>query len=100
MLDYPPFHRWTAIELRNGHEEKLIDDAKKVTLSLKSYINKKNLTLRLLGPSKPLIHKVKQTYSRIIYLKSPTMQSCISLFNSIDKSALTSLVFFTPNPLQ
>jgi len=100
MLDYPPFHRWTAIELRNGHEKKLIDDAKKVTLSLKSYINKNNLTLRLLGPSKPLIHKVKQTYSRIIYLKSPTMQSCISLFNSIDKSALTSLIFFTPNPLQ
>ena len=54
---------------------------------------------RVLGPAKPPVHKVKNWFSRKIYIKSPNMGTIIKLFQMIDQSNVTSRVFFTPNPL-
>ncbi len=98
-LNYPPYKRLTELELKNRNEQQLEKDAHAVMQHLIAYQQQNNITAQILGPAKPPVHKIKNTHSRKIYIKSDGVQESIMLYQSIDTNKLTSSLFFTPNPV-
>ena len=56
-------------------------------------------TVIVLGPAKPPVHMIQNIHARKIYLKSSSMKALVELYQSLDKSAYSSSLFFTPNPV-
>jgi primosomal protein N' len=55
--------------------------------------------VKLLGPAKPPISKIKNAHTRVIFLKHESMLALQKMYQQIDMSRYKSLIFFTPNPL-
>ena len=96
---YPPCIRLAEIEMKCNHESVIDKEANDLTNYILHVIEKKNLEITVLGPSKPLIHKIKNTHLRKIYLKGTNIKQLLILFSSIKKTDFYSHIFFTPNPL-
>jgi primosomal protein N' (replication factor Y) len=94
-IGYPPYNRLVEIELKHNDEQLLDKEAD----LLASLLNDQSKNSLVLGPAKPPIHKIKNSYSRKIYLKDSEMTPLITLFSAIDKKKFKSSLFFTPNPL-
>jgi primosomal protein N' (replication factor Y) (superfamily II helicase) len=98
-LSYPPCTRFVEIELKNNNETVLEREADQLAQTILNTIEHLKQAVTLLGPAQPPVHKVKNTYSRKIYLKSASIQELIKLYRSINRKLYTSSLFFTPNPL-
>ena len=99
LLGYPPCKRFVAIELKHTSEKKVDQESYTLTYFIKTYCTINAIDIQILGPTKPIIHKIKKTYTRIIYLKSDSISDCISVFKNIDQKKYVSNLFFTPNPI-
>lgn len=97
-IGYPPALRLVEVELKNNDEQCLDDESLQLGMHLMEQVATHNLDVRILGPAKPPVSKIKNTHSRKIYLKSCSMAQLIELYKKIDQSKLLSAVYFTPNP--
>jgi len=94
---YPPFCRFVQIEIRNSDVLQIESDSKKLYEEI-SLINKsKNLDLKILGPSKPMVYKIQKTEIRHIFLKADLYTKFHSLVSSINLEKYQSRIFITPS---
>jgi primosomal protein N' (replication factor Y) len=97
-LSYPPCGRLAEIELKHTDEETIEREAQTIAAQLFAECLQGTVSARVLGPAKPPVHKVKNWFSRKIYIKSPQMGDIIRLYQMIDQRKFTSFIYFTPNP--
>ncbi len=100
MIGYPPFIRLAEIELKSTDENIIEKESAMLCTLLKDRIKQRQLSIKLLGPAIPPVSKIKNWYTRKIYLKSNSYQPLVSLWKNIDISSFESRIFYTPNPLQ
>ncbi len=98
LMGYPPCKRLVEIELKHTQEDALEREAQHLASALLSLQHKKNLDVTILGPAKPPVHKIKNVFSRKIYLKGASIADIVSLWQAVDLRKFGSLIFFTPNP--
>ena len=97
-IGYPPCKRLVEIELKHTDETIIEREAHDITMALFTHA-KEYQEIQVLGPAKPPVHKIKNTFARKIYIKGVNMNDMIALFNYIDKKNYASSIFFTPNPV-
>jgi primosomal protein N' (replication factor Y) (superfamily II helicase) len=97
-VGYPPALRLVEIELKNSDEAIIAQEAMMLAHALMKTIAAQKYDIRLLGPAKPPVSKIKNTHARKIYLKSASMSVLIELYRTIKVKQFKSSVFFTPNP--
>lgn len=95
---YPPFTRLIEIELKHTDETIIEDESMALISSMMEIIQKNSYEIRVLGPAKPPVAKIKNTHSRKIYLKSNSMNQLIQLYRTALQQEYASHIFFTPNP--
>jgi primosomal protein N' (replication factor Y) len=98
-LQYPPVFRFAELELKHVDEKKLEQDAHYLVDVLYAYANNHELSVTILGPSKPPVSKIKAVHSRKIYIKSAHFDDIARLCKEIKKKNYSSSIYFTPNPL-
>lgn len=98
-LHYPPAYRLAELEIKHVNEKKLEEETEYLTNFLHSYAQKLSANIKILGPSKPLVSKIKSVHSRKIYIKSKDFLAITQLYALIDKKRYSSSIYFTPNPL-
>ncbi len=99
IVHYPPCTRFAEIEIRHESDKIVSQEASAIALYLRQLVQKKQVTVLVLGPSQPPVHTIKNVSIRKIYLKAPSMNVLTELFKTIDKELFESSLFFTPNPL-
>lgn len=99
LVNYPPCVRFAEIELKHEDEAIVIKEAARVAQEIKSFIETHQRKMVLLGPSEPPVQKIKNIWSRKIYLKAVTMQEILAAYASLNKGSFKSFIGFTPNPL-
>lgn len=97
-VDYPPIIRLAQIELKNESAEIISKESEKLANKLDQIILDFNLKIKILGPAEPPVSKIKNSYIRIIYLKSNNIKDLSFLYKNINKKNYKSSIFFTPNP--
>lgn len=97
-IGYPPALRLVEIELKNNDEVCLDSESRQLGMHLMELVSAHNFDVRILGPAKPPVAKIKNTHARKIYLKSGSMAQLIELYKKIDHRKFISSIFFTPNP--
>jgi len=100
LLQYPPHARLAEIELKNADEQLLIKEAQQLANKLHALVQEKNLSVQILGPAEPIVQKIKNVFSRKIYLKGYNFNEIAMVWGDIRQINYKSLLFFTPNPLQ
>ena len=100
LLGYPPSQRLVELSLKHTNEATLQKDAELIASTLTSLQQRTGFDGQILGPAKPPVHKVKNWYYRKIYIKSPSMSAILDLFQEVKKLPITSMLFFTPQPVR
>ena len=90
---YPPFVRLVEIELKNDDEYILNEESHTLALYIKRELSSQG---SILGPVKPLVHKIQNIYSRKLYIKIASMDVMMGIYQSIPKKEFSSSLFFTP----
>jgi primosomal protein N' (replication factor Y) len=98
-LHYPPAGRFAELELKHINEKKLEADAHNLIDQLYAYVTKTNIEVKILGPAKPPVSKIKSIHSRKIYLKGESFSDIIQVYKIVEKKKYSSSIYFTPNPL-
>jgi primosomal protein N' (replication factor Y) len=98
-VGYPPCMRLAEIELRFTDEAVVEAESQAIAQLLATYIVKQKIEVILLGPAKPLVHKIKNICARKLYLKSTDMRSIHAVYQEIKQNLYKSRIFFTPNPV-
>ena len=98
-INYPPTKRLIEIELKHTNEMVIERESHDLAIALFHYAQRHFTTIQILGPAKPPVHKIKNIFSRKIYIKSDTMQNAIALYHAIDTNNYQSSIYFTPNPV-
>lgn len=98
-LQYPPAWRLAELEIKHSSEKTLEQEAEYLIDALYYYAQKLSAHVKILGPAKPPVSKIKSIHSRKIYLKSKDFSLIAQLYSSIDKKKYSSSIYFTPNPL-
>lgn len=99
VLNYPPVARFVEIELKSTNEKIIEKEAYDMYALLEKKIAQNRHAISVLGPAQPPVAKVKNIFSRRLYLKGGTIGQLIGLYKSIQPHLFKSSVFFTPNPL-
>ena len=99
VVGYPPAQRLAEIELKHHDEEQLIKEATAITQLCQRLILQYTLPVIVLGPAKPPVSKLKNSYIRKIYLKGEAFAPIIKTFQAINKKNYSCMISFTPNPL-
>ena len=68
---YPPFGKLTLIRVQSLSEKRAVF----LALKLKKYLEKKNLSLKILGPAPAMIFKIRNRYRQHLLLKSSTLSA-------------------------
>lgn len=98
IAHYPPFTRFIEIELRNTHENILIKEAVLFAQKLTAETAQAGLKLSILGPALLPVSKIKNVFTRVIYIKSSSITNAQFIFSHVlEKNTFKSLIFFTPN---
>ncbi len=99
LVHYPPCIRFAEIELKHKEESIVAQEADLFAQAFKLSSENTSKKILLLGPSQPPVHRIKNVFSRKMYIKAKLMKDIIDTYKSIDKSDYKSGIFFTPNPL-
>jgi primosomal protein N' (replication factor Y) len=100
ILNYPPCSRFAELELRNTMEHVLEAESKRCGQILHDFKHTTADYFMILGPAQPPVHKIKNVFSRKIYLKSTSYTAIHGAYQALVQLELSSQLFFTPNPLQ
>lgn len=97
-IGYPPYVRLSLIELRHCQEEVVEKESHRIATFLYIHAQKNNNDLKILGPSKALVHKINNVYTRTIIIKSASIKTITDALQMVPKD-IESVVLFDPNPL-
>lgn len=95
-LTYPPYVRFVELELKHDDEAVVHADASECVTFLKRSYDRATV----LGPTQPPVHKIKNIFSRKIYLKAETYKLLLDAYGELKKIERKSSLHFTPNPQQ
>ncbi len=95
IVGYPPMIRLAEIELKHTLESIVEEEALRVAQHCMQFE-----TITTLGPAEPLVAKIKNSYSRKIYLKADHYSKIHEVLNKLNKESFKSNIYFTPQPLQ
>ncbi len=98
-LGYPPAQRFAELELKHSNEEALTREAHNLANHLHTEQKLRGLNVQILGPAQPPVFKIKNTYSKKIYLKAPQIQDILALIKTINRTRYHATIFYTPNPV-
>lgn len=99
LTGYPPTQRLAQIELKHTNDDVVEGEAQAFANQLHELCGQLQLAVTILGPARPIVHMIKKTHSRAVYLKSADMQTLLKLFKACNKQWYRSAIYFTPNPL-
>ena len=99
QLGYPPCKRFVEVELKHANPAILDSEALHCTDQLIEIASKLDPSILVLGPAKPPVYKIQNSYRLKIYLKGPNIHALVKTYATLDKAGYTSALFFTPNPL-
>ena len=99
-LGYPPSQRLVEIEIKHTNEAIVERESHALAALLATEQQRLALSAIVLGPAKPPVHKIKNLFSRKIYIKAKQINDIITLYQKVDHTEYTSNIFFTPNPSQ
>lgn len=101
-LQYPPVWRLAEIELKHQTEAQVRQDALLIAQRLQQFAAQLTgpAQLKILGPTKPPVAKIKNWHFRKIYLKSASFTTIAAAWQSLGERTIASRIFFTPNPQQ
>lgn len=100
LLGYPPTQRLVELELKHTSEPTLQKESELLVSTLTTIQQRTDFKGSILGPAKPPVHKVKNWHYRKIYIKAGSLSEILDLYAQIKSLPITSLLFFTPNPLR
>ncbi len=92
-LGYPPTKRLAEIEVKHKNEQILEKDAARLAFELMSCSD-----IKVLGPAQPPVAKIKELFSRKIYIKSDNFTAINNALNKINIKYYKVKIYFTPNP--
>ena len=98
-VSYPPWIRLAELEFRHEAEHTVIQDALACANACENFIDEHKLNVTLLGPAKPLVHKVNNISIQKLYLKSDRLQDIIRVYQFAAQLNMYSSILFTPQPL-
>lgn len=98
-VGYPPCYRLAEIVMKHKNPTLLDQEALQLVQHMNTHAEQAQLTVCILGPAQPPVHKIKNMHMRTIYLKSSSMQDIIAVYRSINHTSFKSSIFFTPNPV-
>lgn len=98
-VEYPPCIRLVEIEFKSQEELIIEHESKMFAIELTKAIAHTKKIIKILGPTKPPLSKIKNWHMRKIYLKGSSIIDLIQIFSSINKKTYRSIISFTPNPL-
>ena len=93
---YPPYKQLCLLTIQHTQEAQVDKDAHNLLYSLQTHRICNNLSVQILGPSKPPVHKIQRIYIREIYLKSMDIQQILTLHRTIKKNTYHSTINFMP----
>ncbi len=99
-IGYPPTQRLVEIELKHTNEAIVERESHAIASSFLAEQRRCECAVQILGPAKPPVHKIKNLFSRKIYLKAQHISDIVRLYQKIEPAQYTSNIFFTPNPSQ
>jgi primosomal protein N'' len=99
MVGYPPAHRFVEIELKHTNELVIDRESHHIATMLHQEKDLFQYPVRVLGPAKPPVHKIKNMFSRKIYIKGDDIAHIIKLYHVINHDDFQSFIYFTPNPV-
>ena len=100
LVNYPPCSRFAEIELRHTDEKILEHESTTCAKIIADFQQQHGLELTVLGPAQPPVHKIKNIFSRKIYLKSSHYATLQKIYREVLAHELAVQTFFTLNPLQ
>jgi primosomal protein N' (replication factor Y) len=74
-LFYPPFYRMACLKLSGNVEKKARDGSQELASLLKSYVQQKNLPIKVLGPAPAPLFRLRNRFRFQILLKSASIQT-------------------------
>ncbi len=92
-LGYPPVKRLLEIEMKHKNEQVLEKDSSRLAFELMSCND-----IRVLGPAQPPVAKIKELYSRKIYIKSDSFSAIDTALKKINSKYYKAKIYYTPNP--
>jgi len=92
-IGYPPYGRLVYVELKSKNADHIERDAQILCDQLVAINDRKKLQVTILGPSFPVVSKVKNYEMRHIFLKSASYAPIHELINGIDTRSMTSDVY-------
>ena len=98
LTQYPPFARLIQIELKNTNSEQLDKDSIKLLTKLVNEKTKLKLNIKILGPVKPIVHKIQKTEVRHIFIKTYNFKNFYVIIKKIDLNKFDSDIFIIPTP--
>jgi primosomal protein N' (replication factor Y) len=99
-VSYPPVVRFAEIELKSNDEILIDREAGLLVQELCAHQAARGYTVTILGPSKPPIHKIKNSYARKVYIKGASIKEIVELFGAVNQNVYRCKLYFTPNPLR
>lgn len=97
-LQYPPCARLVEVELKHTQEHTLERESHMFATFLLTQANNYS-SIRILGPAKPPVSKIKDIHTRKIYIKGPNINEILNLLKHKEDLHITSAVHICPNPL-
>jgi primosomal protein N' (replication factor Y) len=98
-LEYPPYRHLIELELKNADEKKIDQEAYHIVDCLYDQTQKIGTDIKILGPAQPPVPKIKNIFSRKIYIKASHFYDAVKLYQTINKKIYSSALYFTPTPI-
>ena len=98
IINYPPYTRLIQIELKNTDGSVLEKDTDKFCQKLHKINEQEKFGMQILGPAKPIVHKIQKMESRQIFIKTESFQKLHKIMHKIDFSVFKSSIFIVPTP--
>jgi primosomal protein N' (replication factor Y) len=95
---YPPFGRLIQVEFKGSDAKLLEKESMEFTDLLKKINEGLKLEIQILGPSRPVVYKVKRTEVRQIFLKTDSFAKISLLFKNVNFDDFKSSMYIVPTP--
>ncbi len=88
LANYPPFCRLAQIELSADQEDDADQGGQELVRLIQAMIEQQHLQAVILGPSRPLVHKVQQEHRRHIFIKAASYNIIQRIMEAFPVSSL------------
>ena len=95
-VGYPPEIELVEIELQSYDEDIIERESMAFTQHMYALAQQNKIPITILGPTKPMIHKIKKIEIRTIFIKAHTIETIISMYKQISRNNYASSFFFNP----